>query len=133
MIIYLKLVSGVNGFTLLVHWKSETLYFVWAGFLSLEEIDEADYHLALPTVENGITERKQAQEDDDVTNETVDEIIEGEGEEEDGEEMEDEDDSESRKIREKKTKKNKEKKKEKKKKKQKKIKEAEKDQDTSDG
>ncbi|KAG7577534.1 DEAD/DEAH box helicase domain [Arabidopsis thaliana x Arabidopsis arenosa] len=104
------------------------------GFLSLEEIDEADYHLALPTIENGITETKQAQEDDDDTNETVDEIIEG-GEEEDGEEggeeMEDEDDSESRKIREKKTKKNKEKKKEKKKKKQKKIKEAEKDQDTS--
>ncbi|KAG7582238.1 Helicase superfamily 1/2 ATP-binding domain [Arabidopsis suecica] len=104
------------------------------GFLSLEEIDEADYHLALPTIETGITETKQAQEDDDDTNETVDEIIEGgeeEGEEEDGEEMEDEDDSESRKIREKKTKKNKEKKKEKKKKKQKKIKEAEKDQDTS--
>jgi len=104
------------------------------GFLSLEEIDEADYHLTLPTIESEITERKQSPEDDDDTNETVDEMIEGEEAEEDGEgrdDEDDEDDEETRKKKEKKAKRNKEKKKEKKKKKQKKINEAAKNQDAS--
>ncbi|EOA29884.1 hypothetical protein CARUB_v10012980mg [Capsella rubella] len=110
------------------------------GFLSLEEIDEADYGLALPTIESGIAEgelksKKLAGENDDGDYENVEEIIEGEDGDEDGDgegrDDEDEDDLESRKIKEKKTKKNKEKKKEKKKKKQKKIKEAEKDQESS--
>jgi ATP-dependent RNA helicase DDX24/MAK5 len=106
------------------------------GFLSLEEIDEADYHLTLPTIESEITERKQSPEDDDDTNETVDEMIEGEEAEEDGEgrdDEDDEDDEETRKKKEKKAKRNKEKKKEKKKKKQKKINEAAKNQDASAG
>ncbi|KAG2317750.1 hypothetical protein Bca52824_020872 [Brassica carinata] len=57
------------------------------GFLSLEEIDEADYNLAdVPMAESGkpkkgLKSKKQAQEnDDDGDREAVDEIIEEEGE-----------------------------------------------------
>ncbi|KAL1223700.1 DEAD-box ATP-dependent RNA helicase 13 [Cardamine amara subsp. amara] len=109
------------------------------GFLSLEEIDEADYNLALPTTEIGETEKglkskKQAPESNDGENETMEEIIEGEEEieddedQEDGEESKGEDYLEILKMKENKSKKKNE---QKKKKKQKKIKEAQKDQVSS--
>ncbi|XP_024015608.1 DEAD-box ATP-dependent RNA helicase 13 isoform X2 [Eutrema salsugineum] len=101
------------------------------GFLSLEEIDEADYNLAaFPTVESGKTEKglkskKQARENNDGNKEAVDEVVEGEQETEDEEEEgKSKDDLKSRKIEENKTKRKK-----KKKEKKKKAKEAEKDQD----
>ncbi|KAL0719341.1 hypothetical protein Bca4012_068665 [Brassica carinata] len=79
------------------------------GFLSLEEIDEADYNLAdVPMAESGkpkkgLKSKKQAQEnDDDGDREAVDEIIEEEGGEEDGEERKGEDVLESPKKKEKK-------------------------------
>ncbi|XP_010487554.1 PREDICTED: DEAD-box ATP-dependent RNA helicase 13-like [Camelina sativa] len=109
------------------------------GFLSLEEIDEADYNLDLPVIESDVTERElkskkqNGENDDDGDNENVDEIIEEE--DGDGEGREDEDDDEdnleSLRIKENKTKRNKEKKEHKKKKKQKKIKEAEKYNESS--
>uniref|UniRef100_A0A1J3HZE5 DEAD-box ATP-dependent RNA helicase 13 n=1 Tax=Noccaea caerulescens TaxID=107243 RepID=A0A1J3HZE5_NOCCA len=121
------------------------------GFLSLEEIDEADYNLtALPTIESGKTEKsmKQARENNDGNEEAVHEIIQGgqdkedeeeaDGQEEDGEieeageEKKCEDDLESQRKREKKAKKNKKEKEYKKKKKNKKKKamETQKDQDS---
>ncbi|CAN8259069.1 unnamed protein product [Cochlearia groenlandica] len=118
------------------------------GFLSLEEIDEADYNLGdLPTTEIERTEKKpkkQARENSDGNIENVEEIVEDEQEKEDEgeeeevggeEEREDNEDLESPKIIEKKTK-TKNKKNKKKKKKNKKVKdviEAEKDQDSSAG
>ncbi|KFK39015.1 hypothetical protein AALP_AA3G189400 [Arabis alpina] len=106
------------------------------GFLSLEEIDAADYKFDVPMPESGETEKglklnKQARESSDGDEETVDEIIEGEGEEEGGEveESENNEDLESPKIKDKKTKKKKKKKETKKK--QKNVKETEKLQDSS--
>ncbi|KAF8047778.1 hypothetical protein N665_2833s0002 [Sinapis alba] len=76
------------------------------GFLSLEEIDEADYNLAdVPMAESGkakkgLKSKKQAHENNE---EAVDEITEEEeGKEEDGEDMKGEDDLESPKKKEKK-------------------------------
>ncbi|CAA7015651.1 unnamed protein product [Microthlaspi erraticum] len=119
------------------------------GFLSLEEIDEADYNLTdLPTIESGETEKvskskKRARENNDGDKEDVDEIFEGGQENEDaeedaeieeaGEEEKRKDDLESQRKREKKAKKNKklkEYKKKKKKMKKKMAMETEKDQDS---